>query len=164
MLNAEHSLNYSGSLVLRNTTVTSFHTGVQMGLDATLLAVDTSFIYLTGGSAVVSKNPKTLEIRKGCIYKCESNGVTVKLDNCSDQVLRSISLVENRIVQISGSAMQFEGSCEVGYLPYELNIVDNRINNTGTESRLYMIGGGQTDEEKEDEMRRQKAAYIKFKN
>ncbi len=149
---------------MNNTTVASFHSGVELGLDASLISTSASFVYLRGGSAILSKNPKTLVVKQGCIYKCEASGITVKLDTCQDQVLKKINISENRIVQITGTAIQFEGICECGYMPYELQINDNRINNTGTESRLYMVNSGQTDKDKEDELKLQKIAYQTFKN
>lgn len=91
--------------------------------------------------------------KTGCIYKCETSGIRVTLDTTTDQILKKIQISDNRIVQIIGTAIQLEGSCEGGYLPYELQINENRINNTGAESRLYMVNSGQTDQEKAEELK-----------
>ena len=82
-LNAENKSDYSGGLFLKNTTVSSFHTGVTMGFNACFKAKATSFVWLKGGSAILARNPRSLFLEEGCIFRCESNGIQIKLDNMS---------------------------------------------------------------------------------
>lgn len=61
-LNVENKTDYSGGLFLKNTTVSSFHTGVTMGLNACFKAKAASFVWLKGGSAVSARNPRSLSL------------------------------------------------------------------------------------------------------
>ena len=57
-----------------------------------------------------------------------------------------------------------EGSGESDYLPYKIDIADNKVQNVGTESRLYIVNQGQTDEEREAENQAIIKSYQLFKN
>lgn len=68
---------------MQNTTISNFHTGINLGTNATLYSRCSSFIQLRGGNALTARNPHKLSFKEGCIHKCESNGIYVKLDGAS---------------------------------------------------------------------------------
>ena len=139
----------------------NFHTGVNIGLNANLTALSSSFVALRGGSAIKAYNPASLRFSEGIIVKCESNGVWIQLDKAvaKSEQSRSIVIRESRITQIIGTALLIQGSGESDYLPYNVEIADNRIQNVGTESRIYYIAGPPEDKNKEVEQKAIRESY-----
>lgn len=96
-------------------------------MNATFESQSSSFINLRGGAALNVRNPKSFKFTDGCIYKCESKGICIKLDNIADKLLKHIIVKDNRIIQIIGTALLIEGSGESDYLPYTIDIADNKV-------------------------------------
>lgn len=98
-LNLENRPDFAGGLLLQNTSMNNFHTGVNMGLNANLTALSSSFVGLRGGSAIKAYNPASLKLCDGIIVKCESNGVWIQLDKATakSEKARSIVVRESRI-------------------------------------------------------------------
>jgi hypothetical protein len=61
---------------------------------------------------------------------------------------REISITESRITQLIGTAISIQGGTDRDHLHYTIKIGDNRIQNVGTESRIYLIPAFSDEEAK----------------
>ena len=66
------------------------------------------------------------------------------------RLTRKVYIENNRIVQVQGTPIHIEGPSHEHYLQYFVKVKDNRISNSGLESKLYSIPGA-TEQEKADE-------------
>jgi hypothetical protein len=98
-VNEDQEKDFCGGVLLQNTTISKFHTGINAGFNTTINMKDSSFIYITGGNAVYCLNPRSLLMHNCHIYKCESNGVSLKLDNSVTHAKypHLVSIINNRI-------------------------------------------------------------------
>ena len=65
------------------------------------------------------------------------------------------------MVQVQGCPIAVNGPATEHYLEYIVKVQDNRIQNCGLESKLYMIPGA-TDKEKEEEKEQTAQAYSRI--